>query len=110
MVSQTGYGAMSFLLNMADGTITNEFGTTPLPKDFEFPMEQIFIDKSEDDLIFYLDPNLNEQDVSRDVTGGDISGILVGDYKVEKTKNGPVVKTEQMDTPIVERNKDKQAF
>ncbi len=110
LVSQTGYGAMSFLLKMADGTITNQFGTTPLPKDFEFPMEQIFIDKSEDDLIFYLDPNLNEQDVSRDVTGGDISGILVGDYKVEKTKNGPVVKTEQMDTPIVERNKDKQAF
>ncbi len=110
LVSQTGYGAMSFLLNMADGTISNQFGTSPLPKDFEFPMEQIFIDKSEDDLIFYLDPNLNEQDVSRDLTGGDISGILVGDYKVEKTKNGPVVKTEQMDTPIVERNKDKQAF
>ena len=110
LVSQTGYGAMSFLLNMADGTISNQFGESPLPKDFEFPMEQIFINKSEDDLIFYLNPNLNEQNVLRDIAGGDISGILLGDYKVEKTKNGPVVKTEQMDTPIVERNKDKQAF
>jgi|MDSZ01.1.fsa_nt_gb hypothetical protein len=67
----------------------------------------IFIDN--EDCIMDLDPSESEYSAISN-NFGKAKGILIGDYKLIKTEGAPVIKQGIMESPKIDKNKDRQAF
>ena len=67
----------------------------------------IFID--EGDCILDLNPSESEY-LSIENNFGKAKGILIGDYKLIKTKGAPVVKQGAMESPKIDKDENRQAF
>ena len=67
----------------------------------------IFINN--DDCVVDLNPAESEY-LAIENKFGIAKGILVGDYKLIKTEGAPVIKQGSMETPEIDKNKDRQAF
>ena len=67
----------------------------------------IFINN--EDCIMDLNPSESEY-LAIENNFGKAKGILVGDYKLTKTEGAPVIKQGVMETPKIDKNKDRQAF
>ena len=56
-----------------------------------------------------LDPSESEYSAISN-NFGKAKGILIGDYKLIKTEGAPVIKQGIMESPKIDKNKDRQAF
>ena len=74
----------------------------------------IFINNSDSDLknscLIEINPEKIEFLSIENTTGNSIKGVLIGDYKLGSVGTRELIKTDTMQTPILENNKREQAF
>ena len=92
--------------NDKDKIVQDEFEITKLP--INSSATDIFID--DDNCLIELVPQELEYLTIPNKVGTNAKAILIGDYKVNQPKDGAIQREGVMQTPLLEKNQDKQAF
>ena len=100
------YDIYDFITNDKDKVVQDNFEITKLP--INSSATDIFID--DDNCIVELVPQELEYLTIPNEVGTNAKAVLIGDYKVNQPKDGIVQREGVMQTPMLEKNQDKQAF
>ena len=100
------YDIYDFITDNKNKIVQDNFEITELPTD-SFATD-IFINDS--NCIVELVPHELEYLTIPNQAGNNIKAILIGDYKVNQPKDGPIQRDEVMQIPSLEDNSDTQAY
>ena len=100
------YDIYDFITDNKGKIVQDEFEITKLP--INSSATDIFID--DENCIVELVPQELEYLTIPNEVGTNTKAILIGDYKVKQPKDGAIQRAGVMQTPLLEKNQDKQAF